>query len=724
MIHISRRTKVIGLGVIGVALLVYAFRWVIGGRAIEIVDPIVRAWASDEVARLSDGAYRLQATPLRVTIAEQRVAIDSIIITTDTVRNAARAAPLPTITAHYYNCAVEGIDLERLARRRGFSADRAGCDSVHMIVDVPANVARDSAGGSFLSLQDNIDLARGVPFVEVDSVVLPHVAMLLTMVAPNGHPTTASFDHMAIRLEELHYDPDEAPAERRTLLSRNVALSVDSLETRRESTDRMALNRLRADLVDGTVQLSGLSWHPEPGELRDSLGLTELAVDSLAVAGIDWREFLTRGNVAVHSIALMGARLTLLSRQPTGGSGVYTPAAPWSLAGSLGAIDRGVRLDSLVVTDLLLRHVTGRDTATTTVGMAGISSIDAALNSTFEGTEPIGPMTIALHDVTRTTNDRVLHVATAALDLGQGTAVIDSLRYAPTGTDADFVRRHQRRTDRIDLRVASLHLSGLEAGEWVRRGAYRAGLAEVNGLDVDVLSDKRLPSGSAAHRRTPQQWMQEVAPPVAIDSTVVRGRLQYRERGRESPRAGVLRFEQVTARIVNLRNILAPEDQRPTTANIESRLMGAALFTLAIELPLLDTAFVGRYTGELGAMPAAALNPFIDGALGARFTSGQVRGISFEADITNGTARGRVIPRYEGLWIELPGVARSGFLSGLRRAVAKFAANQFLLREDNLTGGSDAPRNGPIIHKWRRDETLLQFIWNGVRDGLLQVVKR
>ncbi len=724
MIHLSRRTKVIGLGVLAVVLTVYGFRWVIGGRAIEIVDPIVRAWASDEVTRLSDGVYRLQATPLRVTIGEQRVAIDSIIITTDTARNAARAAPLPTITAHYFNCGVEGIDLERLARRRGFSADRAGCDSVQMIVDVPANVARDSAGGSFLSLQDNIDLARGVPFVQVDSVVLPHVAMLLTMIAPNGHPTTASFDHMSIRLDELHYDPDQAPAERRTLLSRNVALGVDSLETHRESTDRMVLDRLRADLVDGTVQLSGLSWRPEGGELRDSLGLTELAVDSLDIAGINWREFLTRGNVVVHRIALTGARLTLLSRESTGRPGVYAPTAPWSLAASLGAIDRGIRLDSLVVKDLLLRHVTGRDTATTRVGMAGISSIDAAPNSTFEGTEPIGPMTIALHDVTRTAQDRVLHVATAALDLGQGTASVDSLRYAPTGTDADFVRRHRQRSDRIDLRVTALHLNGLEPGEWVRRGAYRAALVEVNGLDVDVLSDKRLPSGGAAQRRTPQQWMQEVAPPVAIDSTIVRGRLQYRERGRESPQAGVLRFEQVTARIVNLRNILAPEDQRPTTATIESRLMGAAPFTLTVELPLLDTAFVGRYRGELGAMPAATLNPFIDGALGARFADGHVRGISFDADITNGTARGRVVPRYDGLSIELPGVARSGFLSGLRRAVAKFAANQFVLREDNIAGGSDAPRNGPIIHKWRRSETLLQFIWNGVRDGLLQVVKR
>lgn len=724
MIHLSRRARVIGLGLLALALAVYTFRWVIGGRAIEIVDPIVRAWASDEVARLSEGSYRLQATPIRVTIAEQRVAIDSITITTDSVRNAARAAPLPTITAHYFNCAVEGIDLERLARRRGFSADRAGCDSVQMIVDVPANVARDSAGASFLSLQDNLELARGVPFVHVDSVVLPHVRMSLTLATPSGRSTTAHLDRMAIRLEELHYDPDQPPGERRTLLSRNVALAVDSLETRRDSTDRMRLDRLRADLADGTVQLTGLSWLPEGGELRDSLGLAELSVDSLGVAGIDWREFLTRGNVVVHRIALSGARMTLLAARASAKPGVELPTPPWTLASSLAAIDRGVRLDSLLVENLVMRHVAGGDTSTTTVGMLRLASLDAAPNSTFEGTEPIGPMTIALHDVTRTAQDRVLHVAAAALDLGSGTASVDSLSYAPIGTDADFVRRHRIRTDRIDLRVGTLRLNGLEPGAWVRQGAYRAGTVEINDLDADVLSDKRLPGGAAARRRTPQQWMHEVAPPVAIDSMVIRGRMQYRERGRESPRAGVLSFEQVTARVMNLRNILVPEDQRPTTLTAESRLMGAAAFTLTVELPLLDTAFTGRYSGELGAMPAAALNPFIDGALGARFTDGRVHGISFDAAIVNGVARGRVVPRYEGLWIDLPGVARTGFLSGLRRAVAKFAANQFVVREDNVAGGSDVPRNGPIIHRWRRDETLLQFIWNGVRDGLLQVVKR
>lgn len=724
VIHPSRRTIVIGVAVLAIGLTAYAFRWVIGGRAIEIVDPIVRAWASEEVDRLSGGVYRLTATPIRVTVADQRVAIDSITIATDSAKNAARTAPLPTITAHYYSCAVEGIDLERLARRRGFSAERAGCDSMQLRIAVPANVARDSAGGSFLSLQEDLDLARGVPFVHVDSVVLPQVRLSLTLRTASGRSTTAEFDRMAIRLEALHFDPDDPPAERHTLLSRNVSLRVDSLRAHREATDRMQLDHLRADLSDGTVRLAGLSWHPDGGGLADSLGLTDLSIDTLDVAGIDWREFLTRGNVVVKRIGLSKARLTLLAGETTAKPGTDQTRRPWTLASSLGALDRGIQLDSLLVDDLVIRQVTGGDTATTAVGQLHLASLAAAPRSTFGGSEPIGPMTVALSQVERTSSDRVLRVASLGLDLGAGTASIDGLSYAPVGTDADFVRRHRRRTDRIEVKLASFRLAGLEAGAWVRQGAYRAGTVDITGLDADILSDKRLPSGAPARRRTPQQWMQEIAPPVAIDSAVIRGRLQYRERGRESPQAGVLRFEQVTARIINLRNILVPGDQGPVTISAESRLMGVAPLTLTVELPLFDTTFAGRYHGRLGAMPAVALNPFLDGALGARFTAGRLRSIAFEADITNGTARGRVVPRYEGLWVELPGVARSGFLSGLRRAVAKFAANQFVVREDNVAGGPDAPRNGPIIHRWRRSETLLQFIWNGVRDGLLQVVKR
>jgi len=722
----QRRALTVAVGLVVVGALAWSLRWVVGGRAIEIVDPVVRRWAAAEVARLSDGSYRLEVSPLRVDAAEQRITIDTITLDTDPERNAARAAPLPTVQLRLHHCVVEGIALDQLARRRGFAAERAGCDSVQVVAFVPEDVARDTAGsGGFLSLSQDLDLGRGIPFLQVDSLLFPHVRTALSIAAGSGRGTTLAFDRLGVRLEAFRYDPDEPATRRRPLLSRNVTVSLDSLRGNRESTDRTELDRLRADLASGTVLLTGLRWRPASDALADSLGIVALDVDSLDVAGVDWRAFLTRGDVLVRRIALVEADLALraLREPPAAAAGERPPprAPTWTLAATLQTFGRRLRLDTLDARALVLRQLGPRDTLRTVVERVALHdfrSDPAAL--ALAADEPIGPARVVLTGVTRASREATLTAASVAVDLPAGTIALDSVRYAPEGSDADFVRRQRSRRDRIALGLGSLRLDGLDAEGWVRHGGYRAGLLVVRDLDLDILSDKRLPPGRPSRHRTPQGWAREVAPRLAIDSVEVHGRLQYRERGAEAPRAGVLRFESLEAHVGNLTST----GSAATRFAMRAALMGRAPITLEGTLPLGDSSFTMRYRGDLGSMAAEALNPFLDGAIGARFTDGTIHGVRFEATVTGGMARGEVVPRYEGLWIALPGAARSGFLSGLRRAVAKFAANQFVVREDNVAGGPDTPRNGAIRHRWTPRETLIQFLWNGVRDGLLTVVKR
>jgi hypothetical protein len=74
--------------------------------------------------------------------------------------------------------------------------------------------------------------------------------------------------------------------------------------------------------------------------------------------------------------------------------------------------------------------------------------------------------------------------------------------------------------------------------------------------------------------------------------------------------------------------------------------------------------------------------------------------------------------------VELPGIARTGILQGLRRAVAKFAANQFVVRGDNFVGMEKSePVNGVISHRWTPRETLLQHLWNALRDALMATMR-
>ena len=154
--------------------------------------------------------------------------------------------------------------------------------------------------------------------------------------------------------------------------------------------------------------------------------------------------------------------------------------------------------------------------------------------------------------------------------------------------------------------------------------------------------------------------------------------------------------------------------------------MGVAPFHFELEMPLLADQFTMRYRGRLGAMDAAALNPFASDGAGVKFTRGRIEGISFDATVASGRARGRITPRWTNLGIELPGLDRknTGIFGGLKRAVGKFVANAFMVRDDNVAGKKEPPRDGTIDHRWTPQETLPQFLWNSIRDPLVPLLKK
>lgn len=743
--HLSRRTLL--LATAGAVLLVLGtmwwFRWGIGMRAVQILDPVVRRWAVAEVARLSGGAYVLELSPIRVDTERRRVGIDTLLITTDGARLAARATPLPTVSLRFSNCALEGIDLDRLAAGRGLRATRAGCDTVQVraAVPPPTGPADTTRRGGFLTLRENLDLGRDVPFIAVDSIAFPEVSVALDIAGRAAMRTEVAFDRLSVRLDSLHYDPRQPLAERRPLFSRNVALALDGFTGSQTAANRLTLDRFRADLATGTLELDGLDWEPLPGALADSLGLAELSLDSLRVDGIDWGAFLSAGDVRVHRIQLDGGRVRLPG---TTSPATSTPARPTTPAatrrgaaarpvrtaeGVLRAVGRRLVLDSLHLTDLALVEGSGADSILTRLELLALERVRLDLgDAAWDGPFPVGPVHVQARGILRDGRDTRLAIGRFGLDLAAGTVQLDSVRAGADGTDADWLRGRRWRADRTALAVDSVRVTGLGSHAWLRTGAITGRRVDIRGLDADIATDKRLPARrTATVHRTPQAWVREVAPRFHLDTVQVAGRMQYRERSPDAPRTGVVRFERVQVTMTNLSNDPARmTDSTPLVLRAEARLMGTGAFALQVEIPLLSPDFRMRYDGSLGRMPATALNPFIVGIAPMQFKEGRILGITFGATVTNGVARGQVRPRWDSLFVDITRTASGGggILGGIKRAVTKFAANEFVLQSENSDAGDRPPRDGPIVHRWVPRETLLQFLWNGIRDALLPLVKR
>lgn len=738
------RPWLLGGGLLLAAVLLgytaWSQRWAISGRAVAIVDPVVRRWAASEVNRLSGGVYHLTASTIVVDEAKRRLSIDTVHVTTNTAANARRAVPLPIVTLVFGGCALEGIDLEQLAARRGLHVRHAGCASVRLVGEVPAPapgtapVAKPS--GVFLSLRQNLDLPRTIPFVQIDTVAFPAVELNLGITGRNRRRTALAFDRFSARLDSLHYDPREKPEERGPLLSRDVRVRVDGFVGSREAASRLTFDSLSASLARGVVQLDGLIYEPIAGSSSDSLGFSALEVDHLALTGVDWRAFLTAGDVGVSRLTVNGAMMRFPPPDvPTASEAERTAAVRRGrrlpVGAMLRALGRDMRLDTLDMT--LLRVVeeatVARDSTVTMLRRLEVRGARFDDAQSWATAFPIGPVTVAAGGFTRRTRDDELLVGSFGLNVPAGTASVDSLRIGPEGNDGTFQRRNRYRVDRLVLSANRVALVGLDLPAFLNQENFLLRRADAEGVELDILTDKRkakAPRRQVSHRH-PQQVVRDLGLLVGADTITIAGEARYREHAVDAPRPGVVTFRNLKATLYNLTtDTVRMTDSTPFRLVADARLMGAGAFHFELEMPLLAEKFTMRYRGRLGAMPASAFNAFASDGSGIRFTRGQVQEIRFDASVTNGYARGRLTPRWTDLGIELPGLSRknTGIFGGLKRAAAKFVANAFMVRDNNTAGGKESPLNGTIDHRWRSSETLPQFLWNSLRDPLIPLMKK
>lgn len=710
----SRSVMLLAGGLLLAAAAVWLLRWQLGSGAMRIVEPAVRRWVAAEVARLSDSSYALSLSPIRVTAGERRVAFDSLRVVTTAAVNARRARPLPEFDLRLHGCAIEGLDLDRLAAGAGLHAVTAGCDSAIARIVVPHNVARDTGSTTaFLSLRDTLRLPSNIPSVALDLIRFPDVRLDLTIRHQAGDSTALRLGRLEVAFDSVAWDP-AVPRERRpTLLSRDVVIRLTRAEGSR-GDDHMTVTGLRASLADSTLRLEALAWTPVPGARADSLGVAGATADSIALAGVDWEAALTAGDVVVRQVDVAGLRLTMAARDAATPSATETRPAPWSLERFLRALHRTVVVDHAVARDVEITHRSGR--ATTSAREVAVASLHVAPDDAL----PAADLVVTGTGLRHAWDDHRATVESLVINLPAGTVDARALRYGTTGTDGEFAARRRWRSDRIGAAAAQLAIRGLDGAAWIRTGDYRARALRVAGLELDVFSDKRLPPPPVAPRhRTPQAWLRTAPVTARLDSIVVRGGLTYRERNGETGMIGELRFEEVHARISRFATG-SGSATRPIGFLATARFMGLTPFQVQARLPRTP-GFEMNLTGRLGAMPVTGLNPMLVAVSDFTFAEGQIDWIDFTVETHDGRSTGVVRPRYRDLKVSMPGVGRSGILGGVRRAIAGMVANSFVVRGDNHD--EDPPAlDGTIAHDWTPSETLVQHLWVSIREGLKQVL--
>jgi len=535
------------------------------------------------------------------------------------------------------------------------------------------------------------------------------------------------------------------------------------------------VNQLLGSWAEATVaEKSGDVYRLDVGRVRFNLALRRVAVDSILVTTNRTLNVLRPRPLAAlrftfHQCTISGVHLTTLILN--GGLiaesfgcrsvsvAVVVPASdglpdtvgqPRAARRAFLAVQQSLRLPPFaprfriarsdfprVSLDFRLQRVRGGDTRLQLgdlrwrIGGFAIDPADtaAAARPLFSQSVELATGNFVGH-LDRTT---AVHVGALQASLTDSTLDIRAVAFAPPVSDAAFGRSQRYRRGLIKSTVGRIAVQGIDVGAFVLGQGLRARRIELDSMRLDIMSDRRRASNpQRQRRRTPQGWFAGLDRTVSVDSVVIKhGEIVYRERRGDYPRAGVLTFARLDAVAVNVRHFRGRRTSSdPMTLSATAHLQNIGRLDAQFVVPLDAQRFDMSFRGTLGAMPATSFNPFIRETMALRLTNGRVVGISFHATVTDGVARGSVTPRYNDLTVAVTQrgssgiMGRGGILGGAARGIASFFGNWMKVRANNPDDVAATPRSGTIRHTFTSDETLPAFLWAGVRDGLLAVVKR
>ncbi len=355
--------------------------WMMARRATRLVNSLLRDFATQQAAQLSDSVYVLNVGTLHFNWQMRRVTLDSVILTTDANRNAARARPLATASVALRTCTLGGIDVPTLVRSKGLEATHFGCREVTVAVDQPAPPAeaaparpapaaaprrapRDTtraaagavAAGAFLTFQQQLELPRQVPALRVGRIAFPNVAIDLRQRRPGGNDLAFDLARALLRVQDLVIANDDTMSAHRPLFSESVILTAAGTEVTPDTVNRIAVESLEVNLTDSLVLVRGASYGPQISDeeyrrlspyRHDRI---RLRAGRVAFIGLDFGAFSVTGAVLARRLEVDSFRFEIrtdkrLPRRPG-------PSIPKrSLQGYVGTRPREFRIDSVRVRD-------------------------------------------------------------------------------------------------------------------------------------------------------------------------------------------------------------------------------------------------------------------------------------------------------------------------------------------------------------------------------------
>jgi hypothetical protein len=305
------------------------------------------------------------------------------------------------------------------------------------------------------------------------------------------------------------------------------------------------------------------------------------------------------------------------------------------------------------------------------------------------------------------------------------------LAVEPRYTEAVFDKKVGHQQDRVDLKIDSLTVSGINLLNIFREKKIgKVKMVNLSGADLDIYHNRKLPLLPKI-KPLPQQMLRKagkafisknIAAIFTVDTVKIRHvNIAYRELSPKSDRIGKVTFEQVNGTFYHITtDSAALARDSHCRADLETLFMGRGNTRVHFDFNLADPANAFSYSGHLGPMKTNVLNKATRYLGLLKIKSGNIQQLGFRFSANDRQAVGSVTLTYDDLAIKLLSLDEvSGRLKN--KGLASLVANILVIKNNNIRDPV-ADRTEKVDYKRDPEKSVFNLMWKSLFQGVKGIV--
>jgi len=326
---------------------------------------------------------------------------------------------------------------------------------------------------------------------------------------------------------------------------------------------------------------------------------------------------------------------------------------------------------------------------------------------------------ITLRDLKQQTGNAMyaMHFGEVGLSTGQNMLYVDKFHLEPLFNRQDFSRKLGYQTDRMDIGIKKITLSGIDWRELMLDKRLVAEKLWIDSLLLDDYRDKRVPMRPGFKPPMPQQLIRNLKTHIWIDSLeITNGKATYSEQVANEP--GTIFFDRINGLLTGLTNDstwLAEKKVSPLKA--EAYIQGNGKLQATINFIFGDLRNRFTVSAQLSRFDLTQINPMLSKLEPAKIESGVVKKmvipmIQFNDDFSTG----KLTFYYDNLSFKMFKEKNTTW-DGIKTGVINFVASDILINKSNpLPNGK--LNTGVIYFQRDKHKSIINFIWKSIFSGL------